>query len=94
MSGEIKAADRAVVVNFEKRTKQATAPAARAPSSNTSPKEEADVAPGSSLCRRPVVADFQQGLQPSWPSPVLLLYTAEQYSETERKRHSYGACSR
>src|SRR5215472_8397800 len=55
MAGEIEAADRAVVVDFEKRTKQATAPAARAPSSNAPPKGEADVAPGGSLCRRPIV---------------------------------------
>jgi hypothetical protein len=41
--------------DYEKRTKQATAPAARAPSSNAPPKREADVAPRSSLCRRPVV---------------------------------------
>lgn len=42
VAGEIEAADRALVVNCEKRAKQATAPAARAPSSNTPPKGEAD----------------------------------------------------
>src|SRR3954451_19035645 len=55
MAGEIEAADRAAVVDLEKRTKEATAPAARAPSSNAPPKGEANVTPGGSLCRRPVV---------------------------------------
>src|SRR4051812_45412269 len=38
VAGEIEAADRAVVVDLDKRTKQAAAPAARAPSSNAPPK--------------------------------------------------------
>src|SRR5437762_10254941 len=55
MAGKIEAADRAVVVDLEKRTKQATVPTARAPSSSAHPKGEANVAPVGSLCRRPVV---------------------------------------
>src|SRR5262249_52516223 len=55
VASEIEAADRAVIVDLEKRTKQATAPATRAPSSNAPPNGEANVAPGDGLCRPPVV---------------------------------------
>src|SRR5689334_15620429 len=55
MTREIEAADRAVVVDLEKRTKQAAAPAARAPSAKTPPKGKADVATGGSLCRCPIL---------------------------------------